>query len=267
MTVKKPKDKKEPENQMERAGNLLTAFGLSESEAKVYVYLLERGAPVGGSKIAIGTALHRQYIYLALPKLLALGLVEEVPHGKLSKYIARAPREIEKIAKRRLIEAEEVVKELEKFSKVGHEQDFEVLVGERAIQAYETTWVKSVSEHEEQYIIGGDTKGFAEMMGESLDEYLIGESRRKITTYYIGHTSEIELWKTSVLSKNDLRAKFIDRLPTGVTHFVVRKDTIAFFSFLKPPLLYVIKSAVVAQNYKDFFMMLWDMAGDTELRG
>lgn len=267
MTIKKPKDKKEGENQLERAGSLLTSFGLSDSEAKVYVYLLERGVPVGGSKIAIGTSLHRQYIYLALPKLLALGLVEEVPHGKLSKYIARAPRQIEKIAKKRLIEAEETVKELEKFSKVGHEQDFEVLVGERAIQAYETAWVKSVTEHENQYIIGGNTQGFVEMMGESLDEYLIGESRRKITTYYLGHPSEKELWTASILSKNDLRAKFVDRLPIGVTHFVVRKDTVAFFSFLKPPLLYVIKSAAVAQNYKDFFMMLWDMAGESELRG
>jgi sugar-specific transcriptional regulator TrmB len=266
MTLRKSKDKKESESQLERAESLLTRFGLSESESKVYVYLLERGVPVGGSKISIGANLHRQYIYLALPKLLALGLVEEVPHGKLSKYVARAPKEIEKIAKKRLFEAEETVKELEKFSKVGHEQDFEVFVGARAIQSYETDWVKNVEEHQEQYIIGGNTKGFAEMMGESLDEYLIGESRRKITTYYLGHTSELGLWQASVLSKNDLKAKFIDQLPQGVSHFVIRKDMVAFFSFLNPPLLYVIKSAVVAQNYKDFFMMLWNMAEGRELK-
>lgn len=268
MTVKKSKDKKGSENQLERASSLLASFGLSESESRVYIYLLERGVPVGGSKIAVGANLHRQYIYLALPKLLALGLVEEVPHGKLSKYVARAPKQIEKIAKKRLIEAEETVKELEKFSKVGHEQDFEVFVGERAIQRYEVDWVHAVNEHEDQYIIGGDTKGFMEVMGEALDEYLLSESRRKITTYYLGHTSERILWDTgAILSQNDLRAKFIDQLPTGVSHFVVRKGQVAFYTFLKPYLLYVIKSDIVAQNYKDFFMMLWDMAGPDELRG
>jgi len=251
---------------MPPAEGMLTQFGLSETESKVYIYLLKRGSATGGSKIAVGTRLHRQYIYTALPHLIELGLVDQVPYGKLHKYVARAPRQLEKIAKKRLFETEEMVKELEKFSKVGHEQDFEVFVGERAIQLYESNWVKSVTEHEDQYIIGGNTKGFMEMMGETLDDYLIGESRRKITTYYLGHTSERELWEHSILSKNDLHAKFIDRLPTGVTHFVVRKDTIAFFSFIKPPLLYVIKSPMVAQNYRDFFMMLWDSAGPDELR-
>lgn len=250
------------ENQVERARNALHSFGLSENESKVYVYLLERGGEVGGSKIAIGASLHRQYVYLSLPKLMQLGLVEEVPHGKLSKYKANAPSEIEKIAKKRVIEAEDLVKELQKFSKVGHEQDFEVLVGDRAIQKYEVDWVKGVKEHEDQYIIGGNTKGFTEMMGESLNEYLVGESRKKITTYYLGHTSERSLWEESVLSKNDLRIKFIDKLPTGVSHFVVRKGHVAFFTFLKPSLLYVIKSEAVSENYKQFFMMLWEMAGE-----
>jgi sugar-specific transcriptional regulator TrmB len=262
MTLEIKSLQKNEENQLEKAEKMLHSFGLSENESKVYVYLLERGGEVGGSKIAIGANLHRQYVYLALPRLMKLGLVEEIPHGKLSKYKANAPQEIEKIAKKRVIEAEDIVKELEKFSKVGHEQDFEVLVGDKAIQKYEVDWVKSVKEHEEQYIIGGNTKGFAKMMGDALDEYLIGESRKKITTYYLGHTSEMGLWKESVLSQNDLRAKFMDTLPIGVSHFVVRKGHVAFFTFLEPSLLYVIKSEAVAENYKQFFMMLWEMAGE-----
>ncbi len=252
------------ENGLENARKMLHSFGLSEYESKVYVYLLERGGEIGGSKIAIGAKLHRQYVYLALPRLIQLGLVEEIPHGKLSRYKANAPTEIEKIAKKRVIEAEDLVKELRKFSKVGHEQDFEVHVGDRAIQKYEVEWVKGVKDHEEQYIIGGNTKGFSETMGDALDEYLVSESRKKITTYYLGHTSERGLWSDTILSQNDLRAKFLDTLPLGVSHFVVRKGHVAFFTFLKPSLLYVIKSEVVAENYKQFFMMLWDLAGESK---
>lgn len=240
---------------------MLEGFGLNQNEALIYTYLLERGTEVGGSKIAQGTGLHRQYVYLGMQKLIELGLAEAVAHGKQKRYKATPPLQIERIARRRMIDAENLVRELNTFSTLGHEQDFEVFVGDRAIQQYEVGWIEGLKEHTEQYIIGGNTQGFVEMMGEELNDYLIGESRKKVTTYYLGHTSEKHLWSdVSILAKNDLHAKFIDRLPRGVTHFVVREDTIAFFSFLKPPLLYVIKSPVVAQNYKDFFMMLWEMA-------
>jgi sugar-specific transcriptional regulator TrmB len=265
MTVKNKSLPVNEENPVERAQKMLHSFGLSESESKVYVYLLERGGEIGGSKIAIGAGLHRQYVYLTLPRLMQLGLVEEIPHGKLSKYRASAPAEIGKIAKKRVIEAEDLVKELEKFSKVGHEQDFEVYVGAKAIQKYEVEWVKNVKEHEDQYIIGGNTQGFMDMMQDALDGYLLSESRKKITTYYLGHISEKHLWDTgAILSQNDLRAKFIDQLPTGVSHFVVRKGQVAFFTFLNPTLLYVIKSEAVSENYKDFFMMLWEMVVEGE---
>jgi len=250
---------------IKRAQEMLHFFGLSENEAKIYVYLLERGGEVGGSKIAIGAKLHRQYVYLSLPRLMHLGLIEEVEHGKLSKYKAASPHVVEKIAKKRVIEAEDIVRELEKFSKVGHEQDFEMYVGAKAIQKYEYDWVHSVKAHEEQYIIGGNTKGFAEMMGETLNEYLVSETRKYITTYYLGNTTEKEMWYTTIIGRQDLRLKFLEKLPQGATHMVIRKDTVLFYSFLNPPLLYVIKSPVVSKNYEDFFMMLWEMAGEDSL--
>ena len=59
-----------------------------------------------------------------------------------------------------------------------------------------------------------------------------------------------------------METRFFETLPEGATHMVVRKDSVSFFSFLRPSLLYVIKSPVVAEDYKQFFMMLWDMAGE-----
>jgi len=250
---------------MEKAERMLHSFGLSVNESKIYVYLLERGGETGGSKIAIGAKLHRQYVYLALPRLISLGLVEEIAKGKLSKYKATAPYEIEKIAKKRVIEAEDIVKELEKFSKVGHEQDFEMYIGAEAIQKYEYAWVHSVKEAEFQYIIGGNTQGFSEMMGETLNEYLVNETRKFITTYYIGNTNEKTLYVKNISDRMDLHMKFLPKFPQGVTHMVIRKDKVLFFSFLKPALLYVIKSPVVSKNYEDFFMMLWEMAGEDGL--
>jgi predicted transcriptional regulator len=272
MTVKKQGVKKKRDkgigNEVTVALSGLQSFGLTANESKVYVYLLERGGEVGGSKIAIGTDLHRQYVYLSLPRLINLGLVEEVPVGKLSKYKACAPGEIEKIAKMRVLEAGDLVKELQKFSKVGYEQDFEMYVGAKAIQKYEYDWVHSVREKEYQYIIGGNTEGFAEMMGETLNEYLVNETRKFITTYYIGGTREKGFYVPYISDRLDLHMRFLEKFTKNiVSHMVIRKGKVLFYSFLKPELLYVIKSPIVSKNYEDFFMMLWEMAKDgDELR-
>lgn len=250
------------ENQVEKAKNMLLSFGLSENESKVYVYLLERGGEIGGSKIAVGAGLHRQYVYMALPRLVQLGLVEEVAHGKLSKYRANAPQEIEKIAKKRVIEAEDIVRELQKFSKVGHEQDFEVLVGRKAILEYEMNYVRKLKDGEEEYIIGGHTEGFAQLMGDSLSEYLNYKERKGHKVFYIGNRDDIG-WARKYSQAQHFVFKYFDKMPHGVTHMDIREGVVLFFSFLNPPLLYIIKSPVVAKNYKDFFLMLWEMAGET----
>ncbi len=237
---------------------MLTSFGLTKNEASIYIYLLERGVDVGGSKIALGTHLHRQYVYLSLIKLTTLGLIEAVKHGKQQRYKAVAPSIIEKIAKKRVLEAEDIVRELNTFSNVGREQDFEVFVGNKQMSEHELDYVRTAEIGEEQYIIGGHSKGYVDALGDSLDELFEEERRKKIKTFYIGSDSEEEV----SYSNPDLIFEYrtLKDLPKGVTHTVIRKDSVSFYSFLNPSLVYVIKSKIVAENYKQFFYMLWNLA-------
>lgn len=243
-----------------QAATMLQDFGLSENETAVYMALLEAGRELGGSDIAKKAGIPRQYVYTALPLLRERGLVIEIPHGKQSHYKAISQGEIEKIAKRKLVEAERIVQELSVFSKVGYEQDFEMYVGAEAIQKYEYDWVHSVTEKESQYIIGGNTQGFSDMMGKALNDYLVTETRKHITTYYIGSTFEKDIYVKHISRRMDLKMRFLKGFPQGASHMVIRKDKVLFYSFLKPALLYVIKSPVVSKNYEQFFLMLWDMA-------
>lgn len=240
--------------------DLLRDFGLSESEAKVYVYLLERGTEVRGSKIAEATGLHRQYVYLSLEKLIALGLVEAIPYGKQHKYTARPPTVIEKIAKKRMLAASDLVAELHKFSTIGHEQDFEVVQGDRAIREYEFNYAENTTD-EEELIIGGSSDGFVRTMGAHLDEYLQIKRANHVRVKYIGSSQELESYKKYLGIFPNQEYRFMEQLPPGGAHVVVRKESVSFYSFLNPPLVYVLKSPVVAESYKKFFMMLWNLAG------
>lgn len=264
MTDKKPTLKKPNKGDDSPLALRLENFGLTRAEALIYMYLLERGIEAGGSKIAIGTRLHRQYVYLALPKLIEQGLVEETAYGKQHKYRARPPIEIEKLGRKRALEAGELARELNQISNIGNEQDFEVIQGVRAIQQYETNLVRSADESWECYIIGGATHGYSKIMGEQLNDHLDLMREKKLSVKYLGHASEMSFYDQYIGVFENQEYRFMEKLPQGVTHLVVRHDSVSFYSFLNPPLVYVIKSSIVAQNYKAFFDMLWKMAGEAK---
>lgn len=238
----------------------LIEFGLSENEAKIYVSLLEYGKELGGTKIALISRIHRQYIYGALPNLIQLGLVEEVGNGKHKKYKANSPKEIEKIGRRRALKAGDLAKELNLVSNIGNEQDFEVLQGKKAIQEYEMQYAMRAQAGNEEYIIGGATEFFSEVMEDTLEEYLETKTAKNIGVKYIGTKDEEALYQKYVGLYENQQYHFMEALPKGKTHTVIREDTVSFFSFLTPPLVYVVKSEEIAENYKNFFMMLWKMS-------
>jgi predicted DNA-binding transcriptional regulator len=238
----------------------LENIGILKNEAIIYIFLLKYGKELGASKIALETKIHRQYVYLILEKLIKLGIVVTIENGSRSKYKALPPTEIEKIGRRRAVEAGDIARELNLISNIGNDQDFEVLQGRKAIQEYEVHYALSVKPESEEFILGGASNLFTEIMGDNLEFYLETKESKNIGIKYIGTLDEIELYKKYIGVYANQDYVFMDKLPSGKTHMVIRRDTVSFYSFLTPPLLYVIKSEVVAQNYKDFFMMLWNLA-------
>lgn len=250
--------------EIKKAQESLLSLGFTVKEASVYMYLLEKGMEVGGSKIALGTNLHRQYVYNALQKLVNQGLVEEVAHGKLSKYKAFAPKELEKIAKRRLLETEDAVKLLERFSKAGHQQESEVLFGLRDLVEHEYQFEDNAELGEKQYIIGGNGDAFIDIMEDHYSRLKQLDEKKKIVTYYIGSKKDKADEKLHLGRESRYHMRYLEKMPEGIMHMVVRKDRVCFFSFLNPPTIHIIKSPIVAENYKQFFMMLWEMSSDSK---
>ncbi len=241
----------------------LTEFGFSSAEAAIYVYLLEKGSETGGSKIALGTGFRRQYVYVALSKLVEQGLVEHVPHGKQVKYKAKSPFELEKIGRKKALFASDLAKDLNVISTIADDQTFEVIQGDKAIAKHELDLVVNADETWGSYIIGGYSAGYTRVMGDYLDEYLSQMEKKKLRVQYIGSLDEKSLYDLYIGKFENQEYRFLEKLPKGVTHLVVRHDSVSFYSFLTPPLVYIVKSKVVAENYKQFFMMLWEMASDS----
>lgn len=241
----------------------LEGLGLTENDSKVYIFLLERGTAFGGSKIAARLGLHRQYVHYSLQKLIEMELVEEVRVGARKAYKALPPQYLTHIAKKNLERAEKAVKELEAISAVGAEQDFEVYRGTKQVFNFEEKVVEGLRENETQYIIGGAAEAFLNFFGDEYESISRVAHAKHLYSQYVGCTGEEKLMSErvrGVFGKN-FEYRMLPVLPQTIVQTVIRFDTVTLYTFGNPPLVYIIKSKTVAEDYKKLFDMLWNMAG------
>lgn len=236
----------------------MEVFGFTKAECAVYVYLLERGVDLGVSKIAVGTKLHRQHVYIALPKLLEEGFIEASIVGKHSKYRAKPPIVLEKFAKKNVFLAEDLARNLEKISKIDYQQDFEIITGKDACVKFELERAESMSEGEDQYIIGSSSDGYLEMMGEAYnDKFVPILERKKIKTYYLAPDNQSN--RSSIMdSRQPFYVRVFKGLSAGPLVTMVEGDNLIFYVNVYPTSIYVIKSKKVAEGYRQFFLTLWE---------
>lgn len=79
----------------------MTQAGLSELQAKIYLYLILHGQRTA-SEIATGIEENRTTVYSALEKLDKLGIIAQKNKGKISAYAPSHPSILESIAEKRL---------------------------------------------------------------------------------------------------------------------------------------------------------------------
>lgn len=91
---------------------LLMQIGLSEVQAKIYLYLIKNGQSTP-TEIANGIKENRTTVYSAAEKLEALGVISQKDKGKVSAYVPNHPSVLESIAEKRLRSAARHAKNLE----------------------------------------------------------------------------------------------------------------------------------------------------------
>lgn len=245
---------------IEKYHKLLGVFGLTQNDTAVYVHLIKFGDPVAVGKISIGTGLHRQYVYNSIEKLQKLKLIEELKDGKRFKYRALPLYQIEKIAKDYIEKGKEAVHELSLISAVKDEQDIEYYLGERKVMDFEENLIENLPENEVQYIIGGASEEFIRFFGKRYFEMAKVAKKKGLRSYFIGCEEERD-WLGRAQKENPLfEFRILKNFPKTVVETVVRFDSVTIYNFAKPPLVYVIKSKVISQDYKKYFNMLWEMA-------
>lgn len=241
----------------------LTALGLNEKEAAVYLSLFVLGE-VGSSKIINETGLHGQYVYDSLNKLKEKGLIQHIIKRGRKKFIAKSPETITRLISMQQLIAQETTERLKSISSLPEEQKTETFVGNESWVANEFNLIERASAGTELKIIGGQGDHFAKEMGSALARYENIRDSKKIIVRYIGSSEQREYLGEFKKERTNFHYRLLPGMFTGLVNTNIWPNIVNLNLFGDPVTSFVIYNKQVAESYGLFFEVLWKLASDID---
>ncbi len=250
---------------MER--DILREIGLSESEKKVYLTLLDlgdstRGDIVNKSKIA------GSKIYEILQKLQEKGLASVYIKNKIKHFKPTNPKQILNYLEQKKEKIFEIEKQanfllpnlLAKYNSSKEEQEVELLSGLKGLEIIFREQIDLLNKGEVCYVIGG-TKGSEEEIIQAFFEKIhVLREKKKINTKMLFNLKQKKSTEKLYSSKKypKTTTKYIEHAsPVAIN---IYKDRTVIIIFGKEITSIYIKSQDVANSFLEYFNLLWKIA-------
>lgn len=236
---------------------VLTQAGLTELQAKIYLFLIEHGQKTA-SEIANGIDEKRTTVYSALEKLAKIGLVSQKDKGKISAYTPAHPSVLESIAEKRLRAVARQAKNLESslpslinyYNEHRDEPGVKTLYGEEGVQMI---WDKIIATKKTFYFIRSrhdgtlNPEGFNEFKKARVESGIESED---ITPSEFTHSTNKELKEKYLLTRTLLPPSEYDS-PVEIDVF---GDNVAFINYSKNGMSTLIESPEIADAMRQVFL-------------
>lgn len=244
---------------------ILEQVGLTGNEVKVYLALLELGSVTAG-EILKKIELHRGAVYDTLDKLMEKGLVSYVIKAN-RKYFEAADAKnflnvVEKKEEKIQQEKQELLQlipQLDSHRKLGKApQEVTLYKGNKGLKSIFQDWLE---EKKEILVIGAYAEG-AESLKYHMKYSLPGFHNRRVKQKQV---MKFVFPKQSILRAKQLKeykytpVKILPAPFASVTSIQVYGDKVATIMWSSEPIGIVIRSKEIAQSYRDYFKVLWEM--------
>jgi sugar-specific transcriptional regulator TrmB len=236
--------------------NILIQAGLSEIQAKIYLYLIEHGQQTP-SEIASGIEENRTTVYSALEKLEKLAIVSKKDRGKISAYTPNHPSVLESLAEKRLRSVARQAKNLESnlpsminfFNEHQSEPGVTTFYGKEGTQKI---WDKIISAKQPFYFIRSRYDRLADH--DALEDF----KKRRVAAKI--EANNITSFDFSKLDNKKAKKILIDRtvLPgseyDSPIEIDIFGDNVAFINYSKDGMSTLIESPEIADAMRQVFL-------------
>jgi len=228
---------------------ILQEMGLTESEANVYLALLELGPSLAG-RITRKTGIHRRNVYDITERLIKKGLVGYIVKNNRRFFEAVNPEKFKDILKQKESELDDVLPGLkELYESAKEKQETIFYKGREGLKAVFQEQISEVSKEKEVLILGASKSAF-EILPFYFKWYDIERVKKKIKARIIA--SE-DLGKKIPLSE----VRYIPQKYANPLAINIYGDKVAIVLWKKEPIAIVIKEKEVADAYRKYFELMW----------
>ena len=232
----------------------LHEFGLSNTEAKVYLALLELGKSKAG-EITKKSAVNRTNVYDALERLIEKGLVSYVSENNKKVFEAVNPQRLQEILKDKQEKLGKTIEELkERYSKSQKQEDAFVFRGKKGIKSI---FEDILNEKKELFAYGAESR-FKAMFPFYQKHWNDERTRLKINVKMI-YNEKVKAEKKKEHLKF-LEMKFLPETYDFPSMIMIYGDRVITIVWLEEPFAFVIKSEEAVKSNMNFFELLWKIA-------
>lgn len=235
---------------------LLVQTGLSEVQAKIYLYLIKHGQSTP-TEIATGVDENRTTVYSAAEKLEKMGIISQKDKGKVAAYIPNHPSVLESIAEKRLRVVARQVKNLEGNlpSLINYYNEYQSTPGATTFYGQDGVkmiWDKVIAAKAPYYFVRSRYDVIAD--GEALEQFKRRRVEAGIVSENITPSEFIELSNKEsgkwLLSRTILPPEEYDS-PVEIDIF---GDNVAFINYSKDGMSTLIESPEIADAMRQMFL-------------
>ncbi|MFH1440188.1 MAG: helix-turn-helix domain-containing protein [Candidatus Woesearchaeota archaeon] len=261
---------------------ILEGFGLTQTEAKVYITLLEIGSTLAGPIIK-KTNLHRGTTYQILQRLIEKGLVSFVIKSGKRFFEAADPNRFLEILNEKQKNMQEILPTLIQKRKLSKEkQEVNVYSGHKGIKTVCENILdelkygkkckpnKDYAEHRRkiradkksggEYLDFGVSGKFREIMGSYWNQWQRKKKKYRIKARCIFDES-LKKESYELLKEYVGKARFHPKEFKSMTDTMIYNDKVVLFIWTaKPPIAVVIENKENAESYRNQFNLMWKHA-------
>ncbi|MBI2129272.1 hypothetical protein HYU07_03460 [Candidatus Woesearchaeota archaeon] len=232
----------------------LQEFGLSNTEAKVYLALIELGKSKAG-EITKRSAVNRTNVYDALERLIEKGLVSYVSENNKRVFEAVNPQRLQEILKDKQEKLGKTIEELKaRYSKSQKQGDASVFRGKKGIKSI----FEDILDEKKELLAYGAESRFKDMFPFYQKHWNDERAKIGIKVKMIYNEKVREIKKKEHLKL--LEMKFLPETYDFPSTIMIYGEKVVTIVWLEEPFGFVIKSEEAVKSNINFFKLLWKIA-------
>jgi sugar-specific transcriptional regulator TrmB len=234
--------------------NILQEIGLSQTESKVYLALLELGNGLAGA-ITKESGINRTNVYDALERLLDKGLVTYVITANRKVFEPVSPKKLQEILKEKENKLNLLIPELNSRFKENKQKEKATLYkGSKGIKSI----FESVLEEGKTLFAYGAESKFTELL-PAYKNYWNKERIKNNIKVEILYNEKVKRLKKQESLKL-MTMKFLPKKYDFPSTIMIYGDNVATIVWSESPFGFVVKSKEVTKSNMNFFKILWKTA-------